>query len=306
MARKLVILIILLALAGAGLFWLLTVPARVSAQALGSYTPNLDNGRVVFLASGCAGCHQTPRQDDSTQLGGGLPMRTMFGTFYPPNISSDARDGLGSWSEADFVTAMWKGTSPDGEHYYPVFPYTSYQRMKLEDVRDLFAYLRTLPAVSGRAAEHDLAAPVRVRRTLGMWKLLFLDGAPFAPDPSASAESNRGAYLAGAMGHCAECHSPRNLLGAIVESQRYAGGPDPEGGEGWVPNITQAGIGEYSQRDIERVLESGETPTGDSVGGAMGRVVGNTSKLPDGERRALAAYIKSLPPVQGPERPKRP
>jgi mono/diheme cytochrome c family protein len=198
---------------------------------------------------------------------------------------------------------MWKGTSPTGEHYYPVFPYASYQRMRMEDLRDLFAYLKTLPPVQGKVRDHDLPIHFKIRRMLGGWKFLFLDGQQFKPDPSKSAQWNRGAYLVNGPGHCAECHSPRNLLGAIINSQRFAGGPDPEGGDGWVPNITQAGIGDYSERDIERILETGDMPNGDSVGGAMTAVVGNMSKLSPEDRAAITLYVKSLPPVEGPKHP---
>jgi mono/diheme cytochrome c family protein len=170
-------------------------------------------------------------------------------------------------------------------------------------VRDLFGYLKTLPPVQGKVRDHDLPTHFKIRRALGGWKFLFLNGRQFTPDPSKSAQWNRGAYLVNGPGHCAECHSPRNLLGSIVDSQRFAGGPDPEGGDGWVPNITQAGIGDYSERDIERILETGDMPDGDSVGGSMTAVVGNTSKLATEDRAAIAVYVKSLPPVEGPKRP---
>jgi mono/diheme cytochrome c family protein len=257
----------------------------------------------MFHAGGCAGCHATPKQEDKTRLGGGLALKSPFGTFFTPNISPDRKDGIGDWSEANFVTAMWKGTSPDGSHYYPAFPYTSYQHMKLEDLRDLFGYLKTLPAVEGTSHDHDLPFYLKLRRLLGGWKFLFLDGQQFKPDPAKPEEWNRGAYLVNGPGHCAECHSPRNLLGAIIARQRFAGGPDPEGGDGWVPNITPAGIGDYSQRDIERILETGDMPNGDSVGGAMAAVVSEISKLSAEDRAAIAAYVKSLPPVEGPKHP---
>src|SRR5207244_1151859 len=168
-----------------------------------------------------------------------------FGTFHVPNISPDPNDGIGRWNEADFVTAVQKGTSPSGAHYYPAFPYTSYQRAKVEDVRDLFAYLKTLAPVPGRARDHELPFPFNIRRTVGIWKWLFLDGKPFAADTAHSAAWNRGAYLVNGLGHCAECHSPRNFLGGIVTAQRFAGGPNPEG-EGWIPNITQKALVEWS------------------------------------------------------------
>jgi mono/diheme cytochrome c family protein len=301
MLRKLVILVAILAVIGAAVFWIITMPASVSASALPAYTPNLENGKTMFYAGGCASCHATPKQEDKTRLGGGLGLKSPFGTFFTPNISPDRNDGIGAWSEANFVTAMWKGTSPSGEHYYPAFPYTSYQRMRLDDVRDLFAYLKTLPPVQGKVRDHDLPIYFKFRRMLGGWKFLFLDGQQFKPDPSKSAQWNRGAYLVNGPGHCVECHSPRNVLGAIIAGQRFAGGPDPEGGDGWVPNITQAGIGDYSERDIERVLETGDMPNGDSVGGVMTSVVANTSQLPAADRAAIATYVKSLPPVEGPK-----
>jgi mono/diheme cytochrome c family protein len=301
--RKFVAWVAIFAFIGAAAFWFITIPAIVPASALSPHTPSLDNGKTMFFAGGCASCHMTPNQDDKTRLGGGRALKSPFGTFYPPNISPHPSEGIGGWSEADFVTAMWKGTSPDGRHYYPAFPYTSYQRMKIEDLRDLFAYLKTLPAVDGVAQRHELPFPFNIRRALGGWKLLFLDGEPFRPNPANSKKWNRGAYLVNGPGHCAECHSPRNALGGIIESQRFAGGPDPEGGDGWVPNIPRAGIGSFSEQDIEKLLTTGDKPDGDSVGGLMGKVVGNIAQLSSADRAAMAAHIKSLPPVAGPKRP---
>ena len=167
---------------------------------------------------------------------------------------------------------MLKGTSPDGSHYFPAFPYTSYQRMRIEDVRDLFAYLKTLPAVQGKVRDHDLPFPFNMRRIARRLEIPLPRRQAVQARSTKSAQWNRGAYLVNGPGHCAECHSPRNALGGIVASQRFAGGPNPEGGDGWVPNITQAGIGDYSERDIERILETGDTPNGDSVGGPMAPV----------------------------------
>jgi mono/diheme cytochrome c family protein len=254
----------------------------------------------MFNAGGCAACHATPNQDDRTRLGGGRELKSPFGSFYAPNISPDSKDGIGGWSEADFVTAMWKGTSPDGRHYFPAFPYTSYQRMKLADVRDLFAYLLTLPAASGKPRDHAVRFPYNIRRTVGGWKFLYLDGKTFVSNPAQNEQWNRGAYLVNGPGHCAECHSPRDAFGGIVNSQRFAGGPSPDG-EGTVPNITQAGIGNYSPGDIEEILATGTNPEGDTVGGDMGSVVRNTSQLAKADRAAIAAYVKSLPAVEGPK-----
>jgi mono/diheme cytochrome c family protein len=301
MLRKLFILAVVAGVLGLGVFWVLTTPATVPASALPQRAPNLENGSTMFYAGGCTSCHATPGQDDKTRLGGGLGLKSPFGTFYAPNISPDANAGIGKWSEADFVTAMVKGTAPDGSHLFPAFPYTSYQRMRFDDVRDLFAHLKTLPAVQDKSKPHDVPFPFNIRRTLGVWKFLFLDGKPFQPDPSKDAVWNRGAYLVNGPGHCAECHSPRNLLGGIITSQRFAGGPDPSG-EGFVPNITQKGL-TLSQENLVKLLETGETPDGDTIGGEMAKVTANTGKLSASDREAIATYVRSLPPVEGPKPP---
>lgn len=303
MLRRLLLAMILGIVVAFAVFWVVTVPSVIPANALASYTPNLANGEEAFNAGGCSSCHAT-KDGPRTMLGGGLAIPSPFGTFHAPNISPHPVDGIGKWSEADFVTAMMKGTSPSGAHLYPAFPYTSYQHTKPEDVRDLFAYIKTLQPVSGSAPPHDLKFPFNIRRLLGGWKFLFLDGKPFAADPKQSAQWNRGAYLVNGFGHCAECHSPRNFLGGIVSSQRFAGGPNPEG-EGWVPNITQKGLKDWSEADIASMLKTGDLPDGDSVGGSMVRVVKNTSQLSDEDRAAMATYLKSLPPVDGPPRPRK-
>ena len=176
-------------------------------------------------------------------------------------------------------------------------------------MRDLFAYLKTLPPVPGKVRGPDLSFPFNIRRMVGIWKLLFLHGGPFVADPAQSAQWNRGAYLVNGPGHCAECHSPRNVLGGIIESERFAGGPTPDGKD-WVPNITPVGLqqGEntknpWSQSDIASFLSEGMTPDGDFVGGAMAEVIRNTSLLGKDDLAAIAAYIASLPPRQGPMPP---
>jgi mono/diheme cytochrome c family protein len=304
MWRKLVLVLAALGLIGLGVFWFLTIPASISASSLAAYSPDLENGKRMFLAGGCTSCHVTPNQNEPMRLGGGFALNSPFGVFYVPNISSDRRDGIGGWNEAQFVTAMTKGTSPDGRHYYPAFPYTSYHRIRIDDLRDLFAFLRTLPPVSGKVRDHDLPFPFNIRRGVGAWKLLFLSDEMFEPDPKQSAEWNRGAYLVNGPGHCAECHSPRNLLGAIKTSQRFAGGPNPEG-EGWIPNITQHGLQDWEADDFAVFFETGRKPDGDSAGGRMAAVIRSISQLPAADREAMALYLKTLPPVEGPKRPGR-
>jgi mono/diheme cytochrome c family protein len=303
MIRKLLLLGGVAAVVAIGVFWILTIPQSVPASALGPHRADRANGRTLFFIGGCASCHITYGQKDPSNLGGGMALESPFGTFYPPNISPDPNDGIGRWSEADFVTAMAKGTSPDGEHLYPAFPYTSYQRMSVNDLRDLFAFLKTLPAVRGRAPEHALSFPFNIRRLVGGWKLLFLDGLPFQPDPQKPDDWNRGAYLVNAPGHCAECHSPRNFLGAIKASLRFTGGATPDGKD-WVPNITQSRLSKWSENDVAEMLATGMTPD-DKVSGPMADVVRNTAQLTPDDRAAIAVYIKSLPPLEGYAPPKR-
>jgi mono/diheme cytochrome c family protein len=303
MIRKLLLLAAAAAVVAVGVFWVLTIPQSVPASALGSHRADRTNGRTLFFIGGCASCHITYGQKDPSNLGGGIALESPFGTFYPPNISPDPNDGIGRWSEADFVTAMSKGTSPQGEHLYPAFPYTSYQRMSVNDLRDLFAFLKTLPAVRGRAPAHELSFPFNIRRLIGGWKLLFLDGLPFQPDPQKPDDWNRGAYLVNAPGHCAECHSPRNFLGAIKSSLRFTGGATPDGKD-WVPNVTQFRLSKWSEQDIAEMLATGMTPD-DKVAGPMADVVRNTAQLTPDDRAAIAVYIKSLPPAEGYAPPKR-
>ena len=167
MLRRLVAIAAIIAVFGLAAFWVLTIPQTVPASALGPHTPNLANGKEMFIAGGCESCHAVPKQEDKTRLGGGLGLRSPFGVFYVPNISPDKTDGIGGWTEAQFVTAMVKGTSPAGEHLYPAFPYPSYQHMSFDDLRDLFAYLKTLPPVTGKVRDHDLPFPFNIRRQLG-------------------------------------------------------------------------------------------------------------------------------------------
>jgi mono/diheme cytochrome c family protein len=287
---------------GFAAFWLLSAPQRIAPDALGPHAPDLRNGEVLFYAGNCAACHARPGQPDPKNLGGGLAMESPPGTFYVPNISPDPDDGIGRWTEADFVTALHKGTSPDGRHYYPAFPYRFFQRINTDDARDLFAFIKTLAPVRGRAPAHNLPFPFDWRRPLGLWKLLFLDEAPFQSDPQKSPQWNRGAYLANGPDHCAACHGSRNMFGAVKLDQGFAGAPNIEG-QGWVPNITQARLSGWSEQDIARLITTGERPDGERVGSAMTAVIQNLARLSQEDRDAIATYIKSLPPVSGPARP---
>jgi mono/diheme cytochrome c family protein len=305
MSRRIVLAVVLAGAAAFGVYgWLTATPSAPVVVTEAAFTPDLANGQTTFNAGGCSSCHAVPGQPDRLKLGGGLALASPFGTFYVPNISPDPTDGIGRWTEAQFVTAVTKGVSPSGTHYFPAFPYTTYAHARVSDIRDLFAYLKTLAPVPGKVRDHDVPFPFNIRRNVGIWKWLFMDSKPFRPDTARPAQWNRGAYLVNSLGHCAECHSPRNFLGGIVAAQRFAGGPDPDG-KGFVPNITQKGISDWSEKDIAYFLESGQTPDGDSTGGSMASVIRNISQLSEGDRNAIANYIKSLPPVDGPPKPKK-
>jgi mono/diheme cytochrome c family protein len=251
-------------------------------------------GKLVFAAGDCASCHASVGQSDRFRLGGGLALASPYGTFRVPNISMDKVDGIGSWQTRDLANALLSGVSPAGKHYYPSFPYSSYAKMNPDDIQDLMAFLRTLPAVSGKVPPHDLAPPFRIRRFVGFWKFLYFDRKPIASDPGRSDSWNRGRYLIEAVAHCAECHSSRDLFGGIKPKTRFAGGKDPEG-VGYFPNITPGRIGDWSEQEIAEVLKTGNTPNHGRVGSSMTDVVTNTAMLPQSDRDAMAVYIKSLP-----------
>lgn len=282
-------------LVASGIWWI-TAPRRLPAAEATQFDQPGDpeRGRLVFAAGDCASCHASPGQSDRLHLGGGLALASPFGTFRVPNISPDPQDGIGDWRTSDLANALLRGVSPDGRHYYPIFPYTSFTHMKPAEVVDLMAYLRSLPKVSGRAPPHEISPIFKIRRFIGFWKFLFFDHAPIKPDPHHDEQWNRGRYLVEGIGHCAECHSTRNLFAAIKPSTRIAGGPDPEG-TGFSPNITATRIGDWSAKDIAETLRSGNTPDHGRVGSSMSDVVTNTSMLPDSDRDAIATYIKSLP-----------
>lgn len=286
------------ALAGAA-FWFLTAPERIDGEqrvALAAGDPV--RGEQVFWAGGCASCHAAPGATGEArlQLGGGERLETPFGTFVAPNISSDPRDGIGQWSTEDLANAMLKGVSPGGSHYYPAFPYTSYARMQPSDISDLHAFMKTLPAVAGKAPPHEIGFPYNLRRGLGLWKRLYLDPAPVVSLAEADEQVLRGQYLVEGPGHCGECHTPRDVFGGIDRGRWLAGGPSPEG-RGSIPNITPggSGFGAWSVEDIANYLETGFTPEFDSAGGKMASVVQNMANLPASDREAIAAYLKAIP-----------
>lgn len=286
-----------------GAVWLAV--AGLFAAAAGS--GDIGHGRYVFTIAGCASCHTTKAdKKNAVYLAGGRAFKTDFGTFYSPNITPDPKYGIGGWSEEDFARALKQGVNPEGAHYYPVFPYTSYTRMADEDIRDLWAYLRTVPAVSRANRDHDVAALFGWRMSLLPWKFINFKPGPLAPEPSKGAAWNRGAYIVEALAHCGECHTPRNKLGGVIGDMHMAGtanGPDGDS----VPNITAhktTGIGRWTDGDFQSLFSLGMLRDGDFVGGGMGDVVDNIGKLSDADRQSMIVYLKSLPAIENRISPK--
>lgn len=292
--KKLLGFLVLAAIVAAGVGWFLTAPSQVDASAYEGLTGDADRGQTVFTAAGCASCHHAPDAEGEAKLVlvGGQPFASDFGTFYSPNITPDAQAGIGDWSLTDLANALTQGVSPQGQHYYPAFPYTAYSKMQPQDVADLWAYMQTLPAEGTASQAHDVGFPFNIRRSLGGWKLLFFrESFVMDVDP----ELERGRYLVEALAHCAECHTPRNALGGLDRGRWMGGAPNPSG-EGSIPPLTPDKLS-WSTEDVAYYLETGFTPEFDAVGGHMAEVVENFSQLTAEDRKAVAAYVKALPPL---------
>jgi mono/diheme cytochrome c family protein len=278
-------------------FFALLVLGLAAASALAQ--GDAKRGEYVSKAAGCLGCH-TEEKPDAQPYAGGRELKTPFGTFFGPNITPHPQAGIGRWSEQDFVRAMRMGVRPDGAHYYPAFPYPSFTRTTDQDLRDLWAYLRSVPQSDRASREHDLGFPFRWRWLVWGWKLLFFSPGAFTPDPAQSDTVNRGAYLANALGHCGECHTPRNFLGGPKKGRHLAGA---KVGEATATNLTPTRLKKVSDEYLREVLQTGLTPDGDILSEAMGEVVRNTtSQLTREDLDKLIAYLRSLPPL--PDEPK--
>lgn len=285
-----------LALLGLGGFLALTRPAHVDAGAVAALSGDVTRGEQLFWLGGCASCHAADKAEGEALklLSGGKAFVTDFGTFHAPNISNDANYGIATWTNAQFADALLHGTSPENEHFYPAFPYGSYARASLQEAVDLRAYLATLPASPTPNQPHELGFPFNQRWLLGGWKLLFLSDAPIVTG-DLNAQETQGRHLVEGLGHCAECHTPRNALGGLTTSAWLSGAANPDG-KGRIPNITPGKL-DWSESDIAEYLTSGFTPSYDSAGGTMAEVVTNLSHLSDEERGAIAAYLKRVPPI---------
>jgi mono/diheme cytochrome c family protein len=300
--KKLAILIILFGVIIAGILWILSAPELRDLSTNGPLPAgDAANGKRIFWVGGCASCHAAPKAKNDARfvLGGGLELKTPFGIFRVPNISPDRKNGIGNWSNRDFAHAMLSGISPENAHYFPAFPYTSYARMTLPDVMDLWAFLKTLPPVSNKVADHDVPFPFNIRRAVGLWKWLYFRPEKVLALNNPTPQVVRGQYLVEGPGHCGECHTPRNMLGGFDYARWLAGGKAPEGKE-FIPNITphKTGIGTWSAEDIVYSLESGFKPDYDSFGSSMVDVQENMAELPAKDRMAIAAYLKAVPSVR--------
>jgi mono/diheme cytochrome c family protein len=285
-----------LVLLGGTAFWVITAPTHLPASATATLTSDAAAGEPVFWAAGCASCHMAPQAEGEAKLilAGGQRFPSPFGTFLAPNISTDPTHGIGGWSLETFANAVTRGISPAGSHYFPVFPYTAYTKMTLQDLANLKAYMDTLPPSTATNLPHEVAFPFNIRRNLGGWKWLF-DSPDWAMNTDLTAQQTRGRYLAEALAHCAECHTPRGALGGLDRNKWLAGAPDPSS-KGRIPNITPAAL-DWSEADITAYLTTGFTPEYDSAGGHMVPVVENMARLPLADVQAIAAYLKRVPPI---------
>ncbi len=279
--------------------WFLSAPNPLDRNEWQGHAGNLARGEQVFNIGGCASCHMEKgaKGEARLQLGGGQAFATPFGTFYAPNISP-SESGIASWNALDLANALLRGVSPKQTHYYPAFPYGSYTRLAEQDIADLMLYLKTLPPVDQANHPHDLPFPFNIRRSNGFWKLLFLSDAPIA-----ESTEPRGQYLVEGLGHCGECHTPRNALGGLDRSRWLAGAPNPEG-KGRIPNLTPGGsLANWSVEDIAYYLESGFTPEFDTAGSTMVEVIENLAQASPEDRLAIAHYLKAIPALADAPKP---
>ena len=286
--------LILAAVLAAAAGWWITRARPLPEAALAGLTGDAAQGEAVFLAAGCASCHAAPEAEDKRVLSGGQTFPSDFGTFTAPNISPDPDHGIGSWTLAQFATALTRGVSPDGQHYYPAFPYTAYAKMREQDIVDLWAFWQTLPESDAPSRPHEVGFPFSIRRGVGVWKQLYLsDGWVMAGD--LDPQLARGRYLVEALAHCGECHTPRGPLGGLDTGRWLAGAPNPSG-KGRIPGLTPDQL-KWDASEIAYYLETGFTPDYDSAGGHMVAVVENFGQLTDADRAAVAAYVKALEPA---------
>jgi mono/diheme cytochrome c family protein len=258
------------------------IAMAASADESGLDRAAIEKGRYLFQAANCYACH-TDVDNDGAPLAGGRALESEFGIFFTPNITPDRDTGIGNWGEEDFIRALTQGISPDDRHYYPSFPYLSYQNMNREDILAIRAYLFSQPAVSQENKPHKLEWYLS-QFTLRIWKMLN----DFVAMP-VTHDGSRGSYLVDVLGHCNECHTPRNVVGMLEMQNRLQGNEDLS-----APNISASkdGIGDWRKEELADLFRYGELPDGDYVAGHMGEVVDNsTSKWVDEDLDAVIEYL---------------
>ena len=256
-------------------------------------------GGYLARAAGCMSCH-TDKKAKGKLFAGGRGIKTPFGTYYSPNITPDLETGIGKWTDDDFLRALKRGINPESEHYFPIFPYTTYTKLRDDDALAIKAYLFSLKPVARGNRAHDVWPPFGWRWTIGPWKGLYFQEGDFKSDPNQDAAWNRGAYLVEALAHCGECHTPRNFAGALDRTMWMAGTEDGPEGE-VAANITpdfETGIGDWSVDQIAFFLKVGTKPDYEAAEGLMAEAIKDgLSHLSGGDLKAIAQYIKSLPPI---------
>src|SRR5450756_2339978 len=256
-----------------------------------SFDPALvKRGRQLAAIGNCASCHTAPGAKD---FAGGLPVPTPFGTIYSSDITPDAATGIGGWPEAAFRRAMRSGLDRDGRHLYPTFPYDHFTNVSDEDDRALYAYLMTRQPVRAPARANRLPFPLDQRFVIAGWKLLFLRGGTYRPDPAKSAEWNRGAYLVEGLAHCGACHTPRNALGAERAGAAFAGG-EVDHWSAYAINAQSPAPVPWTAEALYGYLRDGWHRNHGAARGPMAEVVGNLADVPDGDIRAIATYMADV------------
>jgi len=274
-------------------------PAGVPAELANASV--IERGQYLARAADCVACHTT---EGGQPFAGGRPFVLPFGTMYSTNITPDRKTGIGEYSDADFLRAMHQGVARDGTRLYPAMPYAAYTYMTDADALAIKAYLFSLPAVESPRPTNTLSFPYNQRWLMGFWSLFFNPDKRFEPNSERSAEWNRGAYLAEAMAHCGECHTPRNLAFSLDNRNKFAGAKQA----GWVAyNISsdkEAGIGDWSPEEIAHYIGSGHASGRGTADGPMGEAVENSLRyLTPADVSALAVYVASVPAVKSHDQP---